>query len=92
MHQPEGIPLMLLSLQQDNAINMPLNQAAACRPVTDMLSKHEFQDRRTDLHHHIEGAFTDGWLNSGSVFLGNGSVRGITHTHVDSRSSTNVLY
>ena len=87
-----------------------------CLPVTEMVGKHDFRERKTDSHHQLfpdkpdiaarincrhrsltaaaaflsKGAFTAGRLKSGNLFLGNGSLTGVTH--FGSRSSTNLLY
>ena len=53
LHQQEGMLMMLLSLLQDKATLLPLNQATACLPVTVMVSKHDCHDRRTDQHHRL---------------------------------------
>ena len=59
LYQPEEMLLMLLSLIQDMAIYLPLNQATACLPVTEMVSRHAFPDRRTDPRHCLLPDKTD---------------------------------
>ena len=44
---------MLQSLLPDKALYMPLSQGAVFLPVTEMVGKHDFRERRTDLHHRI---------------------------------------
>ncbi len=45
--------LVLQSLLPDKALDMHLSQAAVFLPVTEMVGKHDFRERRTDPHHHI---------------------------------------
>ena len=42
-----------MSLLQDKAIHLHLNQAAVCLPATEMVGKRDFHDRTAGPHHNI---------------------------------------
>ena len=44
---------MLQSLLPDKELDLPLSQAAVFLPVTEMVGKHDFRERRIDTQHHL---------------------------------------